>query len=113
MSKQISILSGPSREELFDGLRLFTEKRPVSFTISQNGIEQKVLVVMQGLTAEDGSGNNWNIKIVVAAPILEGLVAKMPYPIDPTNELHCKSVRLTVVEGFYSTHTRKGHVQIK
>ena len=61
MSKKIEISNGPSREELFDGLRLSSEKRLVPFCIKENDTERYIAVILSSIEAEDGSGQSWNL----------------------------------------------------
>jgi len=64
---QRQITAGPSREELFDALRLRHENRKVSFTLAPNthpwSAPKKVQVFVDGISIEDGSGANWLLKI--------------------------------------------------
>ncbi len=62
------ITAGPSREDLFDALRLQHAKGKVSFTLTpeaqQSGSRIKVLtetleVFVSGIGTADWSGNNW------------------------------------------------------
>lgn len=112
MSKKIKILNGPSREELFDGLRLFSEKRTVGFTIElAEGKKEECLVLMTGISLPSEVGRAfkaWHLEFLIAKPLLQGLVAKMPGPIDPTAE-HYK-VELSPVKAYYSTQTRNGTI---
>lgn len=63
----VQITHGPSREELFDALRLFDEFRKVEFTLessvrvsgTRKVPEIKCEAQIMSLAAEDGSGNNW------------------------------------------------------
>lgn len=104
MKTTIKITNGPSREELFDGLRLFSEKRVVNFIIEIDGKEVQLLGWLRSIQAKDVSGHSWNIEFCAAKPTLCGMVAKMPYPIDPTSSM----APLAEVEAFFSTKTRKG-----
>lgn len=63
--KTIQITNGPSREELFDGLRLFAEKRLVPFCMKMQEEEKYVAVAISSIEAEDGSGHSWNLKVTV------------------------------------------------
>ena len=68
------IIAGPSREDMFDALRLYEERRYVSFTVvkadAAQGISQRFRV--EGLTfgvrvrsirTEDGSGESWLLSL--------------------------------------------------
>ena len=105
METRIEIINGPSREELFDGLRLFAEKRAVGFVIENNGREMTPIVWMHSIEAEDGSGHSWIIKFSIG----ESFIGKMPYPINLSKPLQMKSV---TVKAYYSTKTRKGVILI-
>ncbi len=72
MSKTIEITNGPSREELFDGLKLHAEKRLIPFGITRVGEEPRkkgeesfIVTLIQSIEAEDGSGESWNITFCV------------------------------------------------
>lgn len=75
MKKIIEITDGPSREEIFDGLRLFAEKRLVPFRFKVREISDKeimVAVFVIGIEAvDDGgpdyhpSGHSWNFTFLV------------------------------------------------
>jgi hypothetical protein len=63
------IHNGPSREELFDALRLFNERRYVTFEL-WDGDEQfvhwgiyTIQTQINGISAEDGSSHNWNLDV--------------------------------------------------
>ena len=58
------IVNGPSREELFDSLRLCSESRTVVFEFDDSGRYKKDAQVMM-LTPEDGSGNKWLLEVYV------------------------------------------------
>ena len=60
MAHTRKITAGPSREEIFDSLRLFNEGRTVRMTV--DGLEGPYLV--QSIEAEDGSGHSWNLVLV-------------------------------------------------
>lgn len=82
-----NILSGPSREDLFDALRLRHEGKQVTFTVAPetqppanarvkfHDLTFKAQVNQLGI--EDGSGNNWVFKLydrhgVLGSQYLEG-----------------------------------------
>jgi hypothetical protein len=44
MADIIEITNGPSREELFDGLRLFSEKRLIPFLVKKDEKEKYTVV---------------------------------------------------------------------
>lgn len=131
-TKIIEISNGPSREELFDGLRLFSEKRLVPFLVLKNGIEKYFAVIIHSIEAEaeDGSGQSWNLTFSVNAKFLydeffvekvkkeEYVIAKKVdfnyfrqlieegYPIPELRK------DLVKVKAYYSTKTRKGTIAI-
>ncbi|MCX6753421.1 MAG: hypothetical protein NTW62_03715 [Candidatus Nomurabacteria bacterium] len=105
MKNRILITSGPSREELFDGLRLFAEKRTIDFIIEKNGQKTKLPLIIQGIEAEDGSGECWNIKFVVN---YKRFIVLNPYITDfASNSINLKS------KAYYSTRTREGIITEK
>ncbi len=53
------ITDGPSREELFDALRLRQEHREVTLTWFEGSNSRSASFVVNGIGAEDGSGDNW------------------------------------------------------
>jgi len=64
------IVAGPSREQLFDALRLRHEGRKISFTVEpmilQTNPQFKVKgevfdAFIESIQVEDGSGNSWNL----------------------------------------------------
>jgi hypothetical protein len=83
----IEIVSGPSREELFDSLRLVKENRQVVFGLKFSSVDRPTNACVMSIEAEDGSGNCWNIKLYLSA----GTSLKSRY-----------------LKGFYRTSTRTG-----
>lgn len=75
--EECQIIDGPSREELFDALRLRNEHRKVTFTVLQRGSNGgnprtsgryiRLLAVINEITAEDGSGHSWCLKVRIEA----------------------------------------------
>ncbi|MCX6788393.1 MAG: hypothetical protein NTZ36_00725 [Candidatus Jorgensenbacteria bacterium] len=62
---RISISSGPSREELFDALRLRHEHRPI--LVKVHPLDQKpmdIKFIVNGIAVEDGGGQNWLIELL-------------------------------------------------
>lgn len=53
------IVAGPSREDLFDALRLRHEKREVTFTVKMGSEEVPLRGMINSISIEDGSGNCW------------------------------------------------------
>jgi hypothetical protein len=127
MKTTIEITNGPSREELFDGLRLFSEKRPTPFQAVKNGKEKYFAVFIHSVEAEDGSGQSWNLVFSVNSRYLsdeffadkagekEPWVIAIPvgfsyfkqlleekYPMPGLRE------NLVRVKAYYSTKSRKG-----
>jgi len=131
MKTKIGITNGPSREELFDGLRLSNEERLVPFQVIKNGKEKYFAVIIHSIETEDGSGQSWNLTFSVNSKYLseqfyfekvkkeEYVIAKKVdfnqfrqlieerYPIP---ELRKDLVRVKV---YYSTKTRKGVITIE
>ncbi len=142
MKKIIEITNGPSREELFDGLRLFAEKRLIPFRFKVNEISEKqkmVAVIIDSIQAEDDgsneccpSGHSWNITFYVnklfvsdeifvdkPAKIERGVIAKK-VNFDGFRQLVAEKYPmpdfkkdLIVVKASYSTKTRKGNITIE
>jgi len=68
MANNILITNGPSREELFDNLRLFAEKRLTPFLVKKNKEEKKekyVAVVINSIKAEDENGQLWGLTLSI------------------------------------------------
>lgn len=105
--KTIQITSGPSREELFDGLRLFAEKREVGFSIEDNGRLLTLPVIMQGIYPEDGSGQSWNVVINIEVKNL----LRLGLPVEVRTVFAGKKV--VQVKTYYSTRTRKGVITLE
>jgi hypothetical protein len=65
------VVGGPSREDLFDGLRLRHKADSLqTFTIMKDEsprstIRVSVVTPINGIEAEDGSGDNWIVKIQI------------------------------------------------
>lgn len=91
---RFEIIAGPSREDLFDGLRLRHESRLVLFSIlsghHSNALYNKSLQLqVNGIAVEDGSGHKWLIELH-----------------DPT-----KTFGSSKLHGYFDTNTRKGWVE--
>ncbi|GEM_PF-3320594 len=69
MTTNIEILNGPSREELFDGLRLFGEKRLVPFLIKKDDRERYVAVKINSIEAL--SDQSWIITLWINKKCIE------------------------------------------
>lgn len=132
MSKTIQIVNGPSREELFDGLRLMSRNFLIPFCLKENENEKYVAVIMQMIEAEDGSGESWNLRFHINNDFLQeeffirkpekkepGVIAKN---IDFTffknlceeNYLVGENRKnLTTVKAYYSTKTRHGVITVE
>ena len=103
----IIITSGPSREELFDGLRLLAEKRTISFSIEElGGNEVDIKVRMKSIQNDDGSGLHWQISFTFEAKILD-----LYFPDIAEEVLFDRKQRIEA-KGYYSTHVRKGTIVI-
>lgn len=96
---QREVIAGPSREELFDALRLRHEGRKVTFTVTPDPQPPNKRFTIESVTfpvqvtmieAMDGSGNNWFLN------------------------LHDKFATLGSLrlEGRINTNTRKGWVKV-
>lgn len=131
MKNTIEISNGPSREELFDGLRLFSEKRLIPFIIKKDEVERWVAVIINSIEAEDGSGYSWNLTFSVNSKYLSDeffvekakkeenvIVKKVDFnffrQLCEDNYLvgECRK-DLIVIKAYYSTKTRKGTVIFK
>jgi len=66
-SNHIQIVGGPSRETLFDALRLFKDRRFVSFDVLAEDMHRTgltlSLVRVESIGVEDGSGDNWIVGV--------------------------------------------------
>jgi len=80
------IAGGPSREELFDALRLQHKHGDVSFTLAYESLQIKVRASIRGIRSEDGSGDSWLLCLYNP----HGLLG------------------LTHLEAYYNTARRKG-----
>lgn len=132
MPKTISITNGPSREELFDGLRLFSEKRLVPFCIKMDEKERFLAVIISSIQAEDGGGQSWNLtfyanQLLVSEEIFgdkpekkePGVFAKK-ITFESFKQLAEENYLLQeyrknqiVIKAYYSTKTRKGHLTVE
>jgi hypothetical protein len=132
METTIEITNGPSREELFDGLRLFTGKRLIPFIIKKDDVERWVAVVINSIQAEDGSGQSWNLTFSIGKKFIspDDFVCK---PKKAEEHVIAKKVDfayfrelceenylvgefrkdLIVIKAYYSTKTRKGTITIE
>lgn len=107
MPKQIQITNGPSREELFDGLRLFAEKREVSFIIVDNGRQLTLPATMRSIQAEDGSGQSWNITGHITVKQLLKVGATVT-----VNNLFA-GMKTQSFKAYFSTKDRKGIITLE
>jgi hypothetical protein len=90
-SLQRILVNGPSREELFDALRLRHEGRKVTFT-DAHGLEYKASI--SAIEIEDGSGESWNLKGQASYQTVGGIVRPMRF----------------YFSGYFHTGRRKGHL---
>jgi hypothetical protein len=131
MKNFIEITNGPSKEELFDGLRLHAEKRLVPFCIEKDKKEKYVAVIINFIQAEDGSGHSWNLMFYINKHFVSelffidkpekketGVVAKkvnFDFFRQLTDENYltgkCREELITV-KAHYSTKTRKGVITV-
>lgn len=60
-----TVTDGPSREEIFDALRLFNEQRYVNFVLADQSVAhpQSLPAKIMGIRPEDGSGHNWLLTV--------------------------------------------------
>jgi hypothetical protein len=132
MKTSIEITNGPSREELFDGLRLFAEKRLIAFSIKKDETEKYVAVIINSIEAEDGSGHSWNLTFSINELCLSetffvnksvkkesGVIAK-EIQFDGFKQLAEENYLLQefkknqiIVKAYYSTKTRKGTITVE
>lgn len=70
VQKQIKINAGPSREELFDALRLRHEGRKVMFTVTSSS--EKMEAVIDSIGVESGCGESWLLETNYKGVRLEG-----------------------------------------
>ncbi len=138
MKKTIEITNGPSREELFDGLRLFSEKRLIPFCVKMNEKERFLAVIIDSIQAVDdgsteyhASGHSWNLtcyanKLLVSEEIFvdkpekkESGVASKKVGFEFFRELAEENYLLQeyrknqiTVKAYYSTKTRKGTIVV-
>ena len=86
-TRTLKISRGPSKFDL--AVTLFhgqgTKRHPIAFNV--NGREPEVLVIINGITREDGSGESW---------CFQGY--------SPPNKL---------VKGWFRTDTRRGQIEIE
>ncbi len=105
MKTTITIASGPSREELFDCLRLFIEKRSTDFILVKNKIKYLTPLIIAGIDAVDKDGEqgeSWIIKFKV--DYTKFIVSGDILPDLASNSINLKSI------AYYSTRTRKGTI---
>ena len=130
--KTIEITNGPSREELFDGLRLFAEKRLIPFCVKMNEKEKFVAVIINSIQAEDGSGQSWNLTFYIN----ERFVSESFFVDKPEKKetgVYAKKINFEffrqlaeenyllqefrkdqiTVKAYYSTKTRKGVITVE
>lgn len=140
--KKIEITDGPSREEMFDGLRLFVEKRliPFRFMVSEISDKQTMVAVLlsaieavdDGGTDHHASGHSWNLifsvnkrfvsdEIFIIKPEKQepGVIAKKVSfeffrGLAEENYLVGEFRKdLISVKAYYSTKTRRGSIEIE
>lgn len=132
MSKTIQITNGPSREELFDGLRLLSEKRLIPFCLTQDEKEKYAAVLISSIEAEDGSGQSWNLTFSISERFVsdsfsvtetkkkETAVLSKKVTFESFKQL-CEDdylvgdfrKNLTMVKVYYSTKTRTGVISVE
>jgi hypothetical protein len=142
MKKLVEITDGPSREEMFDGLRLFAEKRliPFRFMVSEISDKQKMVAVLINAieAVDDGgvdyhaSGHSWNLNFSVNKHFVSdeifiikpekhepGVIAKK-VSFEFFRQLAAENYLLgefkkdlVAIKASYSTKTRKGIITIE
>ncbi|MFA5024647.1 MAG: hypothetical protein WC523_06900 [Patescibacteria group bacterium] len=142
MKKTIEITDGPSREEMFDGLRLFSERRliPFRFRVREISDKQTMVAVLVGAieAVDDGgddyraSGHSWNLTFSVNRRfVADEIFMIKPEKKEPgvfAKEVNFEFFRglteenylvgefrkdLISVKAYYSTKTRKGNIIIE
>ncbi len=94
-SGRLDITDGPSREELFDALRLRHEGRTVTFMVrpkpSVGGVSkaQSFRARVNAISNEDNAGKNWLVKLYD----------------------HTATLRTHYLEVFFNTRSREGWIQ--
>ncbi|MEI7765747.1 MAG: hypothetical protein WCI93_04170 [bacterium] len=130
--EKIEITNGPSREEMFDGLRLFSEKRLVPFIIEKNNMERWVAVIVNSIQAEDESGHSWNLTLFIGKKFIsedffvskpekkeEGVISKkvdfafFRQLCEDDYLVEAFKKNLVKVKAYYSTKTRKGYISFQ
>jgi hypothetical protein len=127
MSIRTEIINGPSREELFDGLRLFNEKRLIPLLFKKHEKEKYSAVIINSIEAEDGSGDSWNITFYINNNHLTDSFFSKPSE-KPEHGVYAKKINFdgfrelvkgnylvgeyrkdtVLVKAYYSTKTRRG-----
>ena len=129
--KTIESTNGPSREEMFDGLRLASEKRLIPFIIMNNDVERWIAVIITSIQSEDGSGQSWNLNFSIGKKFVSESFF-LNHPKKNEEYVVAKKVNfdyfkqiveenylvgdfrqdLIIVKAQYSTKTRKGVMNI-
>ncbi len=104
--ESIVITSGPSREELFDGLRLFSEKRYVEFKLKHREETITISSIIQGIEPEDGSGQSWIIKFNVEKKYFN-------YIVWPAKLKLLLNKDFLTIQAYYSTKNRRGSLLLE
>lgn len=69
--EQLRVMDGPSREELFDALRLRHEQRTIVFKLKHPGapgVLRPMSAIIIGITAESDNGHYWNVTGTFVTP---------------------------------------------
>ncbi len=100
---KIKISHGPSREELFDALRLSTDEKTVMFTVEEEGAKSfAVPMQILGIASHyDYVGDLWNISLRLRKPF------SAPFLKDDS-EYYQDYCEYGILMATYSTKTRKG-----
>ncbi len=63
MKTALTITNGPSREELFDALRLTVENRLILLEVECYGVKRYISAIVNSIQDGNGSGNLWNLTL--------------------------------------------------
>jgi hypothetical protein len=104
----ITITNGPSREELFDGLRLFAEKRAVPFTLEDKRKEILFTAYIIGIEVVDKKGEWWNLKLRIRKSFVALNHEDDYFDVHPFFNDKTNSRKFLPVDARFSTKKRKG-----
>jgi hypothetical protein len=107
MMQRLIITGGPSREDLFDGLRLFAEQRKVNFTLCSANIPEEEVTLsfrIKSIEIVGYDGNSWNIQLNISVRDLP------PYCLSVAFRLKFKNSIPVNFKANYSTQKRSGEI---